>query len=151
VQPQILRSQPRRRKSLATACRPCCPTLRSAIFHSSPRRGGRDLNNISRSFRYGADGVVIKFHRILLKLNTTPSARAKDASRRFLDGAASPPQRGGENPPLHHLTNSACWPWLEQEKLHCIDWKQLYLVNGSDRYTEAFIVHAASFGVSVKP
>src|SRR5262245_13144037 len=55
----------------------------SRIFPSSPRRGGRDINKISRSLLYGADGVVIKFHRILLRLNTTPSARAKDASRRF--------------------------------------------------------------------
>src|SRR5215831_15379593 len=77
-----------RRQILATGAR-------SAIFPSSPRRGGRDLNKMSRSLLYGADGVVIKFHRILLRLNTTyywlraialafaplmPSARAKDAS-----------------------------------------------------------------------
>src|SRR5262249_25015510 len=36
----------------------------------------------------------------LLRLNTTPSARAEDASRRFLDRAATPPRRGGENSPL---------------------------------------------------
>ena len=44
---------------------------KSVTFPSSPRRGGRDLNKISRSLLYGADGVVIKFHRILLRLNTT--------------------------------------------------------------------------------
>src|SRR5215831_17516207 len=71
-------------------------TQRSAIFPSSARRGGRDINKISRSLLFGADGVVIKFHRILLSLNTTPSARAKDASRLFLDRAATPPRRGGE-------------------------------------------------------
>src|SRR5262249_26243107 len=60
---------------------------------------------MSRSLLYGADGVVIKFHRILLRLNTTPSARAKDASRRFLDRAATPPRRGGENSPHYHLGN----------------------------------------------
>src|SRR5262249_33729877 len=64
---------------------------------------------------YGAAGVVIKFHRILLSLNTTitgcalsrlhslrssPSARAKDASRPYLDRAATPPRRGGKNWPL---------------------------------------------------
>src|SRR5215471_13105570 len=76
---------------------------RSAIFPSSPRRGGRDLNKISRSILCGADGVVIQFHRILLRLNTTPSARAKDASRRFLERAATPPRRGGENSSHHHL------------------------------------------------
>jgi len=75
----------------------------SAIFSSSPRRGGRDLNKTSRSLLYGADGVVIKFHRILLRLNTTPSARSKDASRRFLDRAATPPRRGEENSRHHHL------------------------------------------------
>src|SRR5215831_8716194 len=88
-----------RRQSLATAERAVAETQRSAIFPSSPRRGGRDLNKISRSLLYEADGVVIKFHRILLRLNTTPSARANDASRRFLDRAATPPRRGGENLP----------------------------------------------------
>ena len=44
---------------------------RHAIFPSSPRRGGRDINKISRSLLYGADGVVIKFHRMFLWLNTT--------------------------------------------------------------------------------
>jgi hypothetical protein len=47
--------------------------------------------------------VVIQFHRILLRLNTTPSARAKDASRRFLDRAAFPSsERRGKfaTPPL---------------------------------------------------
>src|SRR5215813_9909586 len=72
------------------------------IFPSSLRRGGRDLNKISRSLLYGADGVVVKFHRILWRLNTTPSAHAKDASRLFLGRAASPPRRGGENSPHHH-------------------------------------------------
>src|SRR5215471_9655231 len=81
------------------------------IYPSSPRRGGRDLNKISRSLLYGAGGVAIKFHRILLSLNTTitgcalsrlhslrssPSARAKDGSRLF-DRAAAPPRRGGVN------------------------------------------------------
>src|SRR5262249_6473718 len=56
-----------------------CP----CIFPSSPRRGGRDLNKISRNVLYGADGVVIKFHRILLRLNTTPSPRAMEASQLF--------------------------------------------------------------------
>src|SRR5215470_12613565 len=85
---------------------------RHAIFPSSPRRGGRDLNKISRSFLCGADGVVIKFHRILLSLNTTPAARAKDASRPYLDRAATPPRGGGENSPLHHLGNSPDRPWI---------------------------------------
>src|SRR5262249_42321060 len=61
---------------------------------------------------YGADGVVIKFQRNLLRLNTTPSARAKDASRLFLDRAATPPRRGGENSPPHHLVNSPDRSWL---------------------------------------
>src|SRR5215813_8338004 len=62
----------------------------SRIFPSSPRRGGRDLNKISRSLLYGADGVVIKFDKILLSLDTTPSARAKDALRPDLNRAATP-------------------------------------------------------------
>jgi hypothetical protein len=89
--------------SLGIAPRPfgaVAETQRSAIFPSSPRRGGRDINKISRSLLYGADGMVIQFHRISLRLNTTPSARAKDASRHFLDRAATPPRRGGENSPL---------------------------------------------------
>src|SRR5215471_2878311 len=80
--------------------KPYCPNGGGPqFFPSSPRRGGRDLNQISRSFLYRADGVVIKFHRIFLRLNTTPSARAKDASRLFLDRAATLPRRGGENSP----------------------------------------------------
>src|SRR5262249_10330060 len=55
---------------------------------------------------YGAAGVVFKFHRILLRLNTTPSARGLDASRLFLDRAATPPRRGGENSPRHHLATA---------------------------------------------
>src|SRR5215813_9749110 len=47
------------------------PNSESGDFPSSPRRGGRDINKISRSLLYGADGVVIKFHRILWSLNTT--------------------------------------------------------------------------------
>ena len=90
---------PEGRKTIATAEGRGAQKQRSAIFPSSPRRGGRDLNKISRSLLFGADGVVIKFHRILLRLNTTPSARAKDASRLFLDRAATPPRRGGENGP----------------------------------------------------
>ena len=78
------------------ACGAVAETQSSAIFPSSPRRGGRDLKKISRSLLFGADGVVIKFRRILLRLNTTPSARAKDASQRFFDRAATPPRRGGE-------------------------------------------------------
>src|SRR5690349_9801360 len=84
---------------------------RSAIFPSSPRRGGRDLNKTSRSLLDGAAGVVIKFHRILLKLNTTPSARLRMLARLFLDRAATPPLRGGENSPLRHLGNSPVRPW----------------------------------------
>jgi hypothetical protein len=47
--------------------------------------------------------VVIKFRRILSRLNTTPSARPKDASRCFLDRAAFPSsERRGKfaTPPL---------------------------------------------------
>jgi hypothetical protein len=94
-----------------------------AVFPSSPRRGGRDLNRTSRSLLYGADGVVIKFHKILLSLNTiitgcalsrlhslrsSPSARARDASRRFPDRAATPPQRGGENTPSAAYSHEFC-------------------------------------------
>src|SRR5215831_4861372 len=74
--------------------------------HSPPLQAGVDATSIkyrevSRSLLYGADGVVIKFDRILLRLNTTPSARAKEASQLFVDRAATPPRRGGEsNSPL---------------------------------------------------
>ena len=36
------------------------------LFPSSPRRGGRDTNKISRSLLCGADGVVSKFQQKLL-------------------------------------------------------------------------------------
>src|SRR5215471_12124762 len=81
----------------------CCPNRWWANFPLLSEEGWpRHQQNIAK-LRYGADGVVIKFRRILLRLNTTPSARAKDASRRFLDRAATPPRRGGENSPLHHF------------------------------------------------
>jgi hypothetical protein len=37
-----------------------------SLFPSSPRRGGRDINKISRSVLWGADGVVSKFQQKLL-------------------------------------------------------------------------------------
>ena len=69
------------------------PNAEVGNFPSAPRRGDRDLNKISRSHLYGAGGVVIKFHRMLLSLNTT-SARAKDAGRLFL--IAQPSHLGEE-------------------------------------------------------
>src|SRR5215471_12556222 len=102
-----LNSWPFRSSTLPWAVMGCCSTLSQATFPSSPRRGGRDINKISRSFLYGADGVVIQFHRILLRLNTTPSARAKDDSRLFHDRAATPPRRGGENSPHHPVWATA--------------------------------------------
>jgi hypothetical protein len=79
---------------------------------SPPLRGGVDATSTKyrKASLYGADGVGIKFHRILLRLNTTPSARAKDASRRFYDRAATPPRRGGENSRLHDLGNRPVSP-----------------------------------------
>src|SRR5262249_4038865 len=97
------------------------------IFPSSPRRGGRDINKISRSLLYGGDGVVIKFHGILLSLNTTPSARAKDASRRFLDRAATPPRRGGETSPLDNLSNTPFRPWLSSYAAPRLETKVCYV------------------------
>jgi len=70
------------------------PNAEVGNFPSAPRRGDRDLNKISRSHLYGAGGVVIKFHRMLLSLNTTTSARANDAGRLFL--IAQPPLLGEE-------------------------------------------------------
>src|SRR5262249_37669064 len=75
--------------------RGCCPTAEVRNFPLLSEEGWTRPQKISRSLLYGADGVI-KFHGILLRLNTTPSARAKDASRPFLDRAATPPRRGGE-------------------------------------------------------
>ena len=72
---------------------------------SPPLRGGEAATSIKcrGATSVGADGVVIKFHRISLRLNTTPSARAKDAPQLFLDRAASPPRGGGEKLVLNGL------------------------------------------------
>ena len=82
---------------------------------SPPLRGGEAATSIkmARSLHSGADGVVSKFRRILLRLNTTPSARAKDASRHFLDRAATPPQRGGENSPRRSFRQHARNPGVD--------------------------------------
>src|SRR5215813_7069312 len=72
-------------------------------FPSSPRRGGRDNNRISRSNLCGADGVVSKIQQKLLVVTHHPGCAAKVAAQLFLDRAATPPQRGGERALLKSL------------------------------------------------
>src|SRR5262245_3927350 len=81
------------------ARRGCCQSERSAIYPSSLRRGGRDINKTLRSLPIWSGRGGDQIPQSLLGLNTTPSARAKDAPRLFLDRAATPPRRGGGNSP----------------------------------------------------
>jgi hypothetical protein len=63
-----------------------------ATFPSLKRRGACGINQISRSYRIAADGVVRSAKRsglIIFGDLTTPSARTKAASRYFL--TAHPP------------------------------------------------------------
>jgi hypothetical protein len=69
------------------------------LFPSSSRRGGRDINKLSRSVLSGADGVVTHF----LQIGHHPVCAAKDAPRLFLNRAATPPRRGGEKLVLNEL------------------------------------------------
>src|SRR5262249_16134226 len=88
------------------AFRGCCQKTECRNFPLLPEEGWpRPQQNIAKP-PFGANGVVIRFHRILLKLNTTPAARAKDALRRFLNRGATPPRRGGENSPPQPFGNS---------------------------------------------
>ena len=54
------------------------------VFPSSPRRGVRDINKLSRSLLYGADGVVSKFRQNLMVFTNHPGCAAKDAAQLFL-------------------------------------------------------------------
>src|SRR5215468_3090771 len=54
------------------------------LFPSSPRRGVRDINKLSRSLLYGADGVVSKFRQNLMVFTHHPVCAAKDAAQLFL-------------------------------------------------------------------
>src|SRR5215831_14364040 len=80
-----------------------------ATFPSLKRRGGCGINQISRSNRIAADGVVSSakaFRPNHFSGLTTPSARTKVAPRYFFDRASTPPFQGGEyaRPAMHsHL------------------------------------------------
>src|SRR5262249_55276869 len=76
-------------------------------FPSSPRRGGRDINKMSRSHRCGADGVVSNYKQylcwnLLTTINASPyracasrpSARLRRLRAIFL--IAQPPILGAE-------------------------------------------------------
>jgi hypothetical protein len=52
--------------------------------------------------------VVIKFHKILLSLNTTRLRELRMLRDCFLDRAATPPRRGGE---IRYSTISATAPF----------------------------------------
>ena len=63
------------------------------------RRGGCAIKKMPRSNRSGADGVVITVNVDVVTLSGTDHPRLrlhKEASQHFLDGAATPPNLGGE-------------------------------------------------------
>src|SRR6266571_1871437 len=84
------------------------------VFPSSQRRGGRDLNKISRSLlisertgwsdRRNHLGRTDHYYGFALSRSRfAPVCAASVASQHLLDGACSPPLRGGEWPPTHTL------------------------------------------------
>src|SRR5213594_3780956 len=75
---------------------------RTAAFPSSERRGGRAIKK-KNPFRYGTAGVVAHKSRRRMRfeawcVSDHPVCASKVASQHFLNGAATPPQRGGEYP-----------------------------------------------------
>src|SRR6266436_3987583 len=76
------------------------------VFPSSERRGGCASKKKARSLRSGADGVVIMVHVDVVTLSRTDHpvcAFHKEASQHILEGAATPPLRGGEHPSLQFI------------------------------------------------
>jgi hypothetical protein len=66
-------------------------------FPSSLRRGGCAIKKKLRSILDRAAGVVIRSNEILSELDHHPVRSIKEASRYFIDVAATHPQRGGES------------------------------------------------------
>jgi hypothetical protein len=64
-----------------------------------------DINKMSRSLYYGADGVVIKFQQNWLVFDHHPVCAAKDAAQLFL--IAQPPLLGEEGKVRHLIVGSA--------------------------------------------
>jgi hypothetical protein len=62
------------------------------------RRGSCAINKKSGSFIIRADGVVINHQQFLLEFTHHPGRSIKEASRYFIEVAATPPRRGGEIP-----------------------------------------------------
>ena len=76
---------------------------RDSFFPSLKRRGGCASNKKSRSHRSGADGVVSSAKRLGLNSFaelTTPAAPISERIH-LIDGASTPPLRGGEYPELN--------------------------------------------------
>src|SRR2546430_16659160 len=76
------------------------------VFPSWNRRGGCASKKKARSLRSGADGVVIMVNVDVLTLSGTAHpvcAFIRRLRSIFIDGAATPPLRGGEHPSLHFL------------------------------------------------
>src|SRR5437867_12616037 len=72
------------------------------VFPSSQRRGGRDLNKISRSLLI-SERTGWSDRRNHLGRTDHPVCAASVASQHLLDGASTAPLRGGEWPPTNTL------------------------------------------------
>src|SRR6266850_6788896 len=88
------------------------------VFPSWNRRGGCASKKKARSLRSGADGVVIMVNVAVETLSGTDHPRLrlhKEASQHFLDGAATPPLRGGEHPVLQfiHTFIERRYSWIQ--------------------------------------
>src|SRR5881409_2710770 len=73
------------------------------VFPSSQRRGGRDLNKISRSLLI-SERTGWSDRRNHLGRTDHPVCAASVASQHLLDGASTPPLRGGEWPPNPYVS-----------------------------------------------
>src|SRR6267142_3356083 len=76
------------------------------VFPSWNRRGGCAIKKKARSLRSGADGVVIMVNVRVVTLSGTDHpvcAFIRRLRSIFLSGAATPPLRGGEHPPLQFI------------------------------------------------
>jgi hypothetical protein len=73
--------------------------IRGGLLPAFPRRGGRDdQKNGAKPPLKGADGAVgyVRVALRLFEVTNRPVCAASEASQHFLDGAATPPWKGGE-------------------------------------------------------
>jgi hypothetical protein len=86
-----------RRQIVATAERAVAQTQWSAIYPSSPRRGGCAIDKKSRSILSSRRRGGVQPQQTSVEFEHHPVRSIEEASRYFVDVASTPPRRGGEN------------------------------------------------------